>query len=154
MDYELVPAEKKDIDQLIEYQLSSVLDFAIDLSDDEIHKIKSYVKQQIPIQLKRYKMIKVANKKIGCLLVEKKQNGILLDEIYIEQDYRGYGIGTKIIRNILQNQIVYLWVYKLNTKAIALYTKLGFHIIKQTDTRYYMKYYPLSHNWQMVKNVK
>ena len=51
------------------------------------------------------------------------------------------GIGTEIIRDILSNNdIVYLWVYKKNDKAISLYRKLGFNVIEETESRYYMKY--------------
>ena len=53
--------------------------------------------------------------KVGCLLVTKKDDGVILDEIYLEEEYRNKGIGTEIIKNILKNNfIVYLWVYKKN----------------------------------------
>lgn len=78
---------------------------------------------------------------MGCVLVTKNDDGVLIDEIYIEKEYRNNGIGTDIIKNILQNNtIVYLWVYKLNKKAISLYKKLELKIIKETETRYYMRY--------------
>lgn len=35
---------------------------------------------------------------------------------------------------------IYLWVYKQNKKAIKLYKRLGFKIINETDTRYFMKH--------------
>mgnify|MGYP003207452642 FL=1 len=38
------------------------------------------------------------------------------------------------------NDVVYLWVYKENEKAISLYKKLGFNVIEETESRYYMKY--------------
>jgi len=138
--YKLIDASSLDCDKILEYKLASILDFADNLSDDETYKIKDYVKQQVPLQLNQYKMIKVGNQKIGCLLVEEKKDSFLLNEIFIEQDYRNFGIGTKIIQRIIQNHIVYLWVYKANIKAVALYKKLGFHIIEETETRYYMKY--------------
>ena len=62
--------------------------------------------------------------KVGCLLVTKKDDGVILDEIYLEEEYRNKGIGTEIIKNILKNNfIVYLWVYKKNIKVISLYKK-------------------------------
>ena len=65
----------------------------------------------------------------------------MLDEIYIEKDYRNKKIGTNIIKDILKNNdTVYLWVYKDNIKAIKLYKKLGFLIKEETDSRYYMEY--------------
>ena len=63
----------------------------------------------------------------------------MLDEIYIEKDYRNKKIGTSIIKDILKNNdTVYLWVYKDNKKAISLYKRMGFNICRGTDTRYYM----------------
>ena len=38
------------------------------------------------------------------------------------------------------NDIVYLWVYKENERAISLYKDLGFKIIDETEERFYMKY--------------
>lgn len=71
----------------------------------------------------------------------KKDDVILLDEIYLESEYRSKGIGSSIIRELLiNNSIVYLWVYKLNTKALSLYKKLGFKIIDETETRYFMQF--------------
>ena len=62
-------------------------------------------------------------------------------EIYLEEEYRNKGIGTKIIMDILNNNdVVYLWVYKDNKKALSLYKKLGFNVLEETETRYYMKY--------------
>jgi ribosomal protein S18 acetylase RimI-like enzyme len=91
--------------------------------------------------LNNYKIINVGNKKVGCLLVENKDDGVLLDEIYIDEEYRNRKIGSDIIKKILlNNSIVYLWVYKLNKKAISLYKNLGFIVIEETDTRYHMKY--------------
>ena len=75
------------------------------------------------------------------MLLTNNGNGKLLDELYLEEEYRNNKIGTDIIKNILnKNDVVYLWVYKLNTKAISLYKRLGFQIMEETETRYYMKY--------------
>ena len=65
----------------------------------------------------------------------------MLDEIFIEVEYRNLGIGTSIISDIIsKNECVYLWVYKENIKAISLYRKLGFNVIDETEERYYMKH--------------
>ncbi len=78
---------------------------------------------------------------MGCLLVIAKDDGVILDEIYLDVDYRNKGIGTNIIKSILEiNPVVYLWVYKQNVKAVSLYKKMKFEVIEETDTRYYMKY--------------
>ena len=141
MNYKLMKANIDDVSILIDYKLKNIFDYAENLSLEEIKQINNYVKSNVPKQIDDYKVICINDKKVGCLLVVNKDDGVLLDEIYLEEKYRNNGIGTSIIKEILSNyNIVYLWVYKLNTKALSLYKKLGFKIIDETETRYYMKY--------------
>ena len=75
------------------------------------------------------------------ILITDLKEGKLIDEIYLEKEFRNTGIGTDIIREMLEkNRNIYLWVYKENKKAISLYNRLGFIIVDETDSRYYMKY--------------
>ena len=141
MNYKLMKANIDDVSILIDYKLKNIFDYAENLSLEEIKQINNYVKSNVPKEIDDYRVICINDKKIGCLLVVNKDDGVLLDEIYLEEKYRNNGIGTSIIKEILSNyNIVYLWVYKLNTKALSLYKKLGFKIIDETETRYYMKY--------------
>ncbi|MCU0238808.1 MAG: GNAT family N-acetyltransferase [Pyrinomonadaceae bacterium] len=61
----------------------------------------------------------------------KGQRGIYLEDIYIKPDYRHFGIGEKIIREIAkigkaQNALrIDFQVLKWNEKAINFYKKLG-----------------------------
>ena len=141
MEYKLLTSSNKDINRLIEYKKRTIYEYAKDLSNEEIDKINKYVTSEVPRLINDYCNIIVDNKIVGCLLLTNKDDGKLLDEIYLEEDYRDKGIGTKIIKNILNNNdIVYLWLYKENVKAISLYKKLEFYVIKETESRYYMKY--------------
>lgn len=140
-DYKLECATKNDIELLISYKLTTILDYAKDLPKEEIEKITNYVKTSIPNQIDDYEIIIINNKKIGCLLLEKYEDGILINELYLDKNYRRKGIGTNILNNILNNNSkVYLWVYKENTIALNLYKKLGFKIKETTETRYFMQY--------------
>jgi len=141
MKYELIKSSINDIDKLIEYKKNTIYEYAKELDDTEINRINNYVENNVPKLINNYFNIVIDNKVVGCLLITSKDDGILLDEIFIEEYYRNNGIGTNIIKNILSNNdIVYLWVYKDNIKAINLYKRLGFIVINETDTRYYMKY--------------
>ncbi len=141
LKYDLLNATNNDIDYIKKSKLYSIFKYAHDLPKDEILKINNYVEKSIPIEISNYKIIICNNKRIGCLLVTKRDDKVLLDEIYLEEEYRNRGIGTDIIKNILEtNSNVYLWVYKENIKAIALYKKLKFKVIDETKTRYYMEY--------------
>ena len=141
MEYKLSKSSDNDIYRLIEYKKQTIYEYAKDLSNEEINKINNYVTSEVSKLINDYHNIIVDEKIVGCLLLTNKDNGKLLDEIYLEKEYRNKGIGTSIIKDILNNNdIVYLWVYKENEKAISLYKKLGFSVIEETESRYYMKY--------------
>lgn len=141
MKYSLVDASIDDIDYLKQAKSNIIYTYANNLTEEEKNEINNYIDTSIPKELKEYKIILFNNKAIGCLLIKKQDDGVLLDEIYLEESYRSLGIGTEIIKNILDiNNIVYLWVYKENKKAVSLYKRLSFIIIDETESRYYMKY--------------
>ena len=115
MNYNLINATSNDIDYIKKSKLYNIFTYADDLPKDEIMRINNYVDEHIPVEITDYKIIMCSNDRVGCLLVTKKDDGVILDEIYLEEEYRNKGIGTDIIKNILKNNsIVYLWVYKLS----------------------------------------
>ena len=141
MNYKLIKSSNDDIEKLIDYKKKTIFEYAKDLSENEINKINNYVKNNVPKLLNNYSNIVVDNKVVGCLLLTDKDDGTLLDEIYLEEEYRNKGIGTNIIKEVISNNdLIYLWVYKENIQAISLYKKLGFVVIEETESRYYMKY--------------
>ena len=141
MEYKLSKSSEKDINRLIEYKNRTIYQYTKDLSNEEIDRINKYVTSEVLRLINDYCNIIVDNKIVGCILLTNNDHGKLLDEIYVEEEYRNKGIGTKIILDILNNNdVVYLWVYKENEKAISLYKKLGFNVIEETESRYYMKY--------------
>jgi len=141
MIYKLEKSSDKDIDRLIFYKKKNIYEYANNLSKDEIDRINNYVNNNVLKLIGNYCNIIVDDKVIGCLLITDHDDGKLLDEIYLEEEYRNKGIGTDIIKKVIyDNDIVYLWVYKENKRAVALYKKLGFNVIEETESRYYMKY--------------
>ena len=112
------------------------------VTKEEMTKINKYRCESVPTLIKDYKNIIYNKKIIGSILIRKIDDGLLLDEIFIEKEYRNKGIGSSIIKNyVLDNDYnLYLWVYKDNIKAFNLYKKLGFKIKEETDSRYYMEF--------------
>ena len=140
--YKLENASIKDIERIKKYKLNTIFDYAKDLDKEEVEKINNYVNKTISNQIFEYKNIVLNNIIVGSFLITKNENGLLLDEIFIEEQYRNKGIGTSIIKDVVSksNSNVYLWVYKDNIKAFNLYNKIGFNIKEETDSRYYMEY--------------
>lgn len=140
MKYKLKKATNNDIEYLIKYKLTTIFDYATNLSEEEKNKIIIYVNHHVRSDVNNYKLILINNKIVGCLLYITYEDGLMLDEIYLEENYRGQGIGTSILKTILlDNKNIYLWVYKENVKAIKLYNNLGFKVIEDTENRYFMK---------------
>ena len=122
--YKLVNAKKQNISLLVKYKLETIFEYAVDIDKNEESKIINYVNTEVPQLLKDYKLIVVDSNIVGCLLIVTYEDGIMLDEIYLEENYRGLGIGSAIINNLIKKQnLIYLWVYKKNDKAIKLYEK-------------------------------
>lgn len=141
MIYKLEKSSDKDIDRLIFYKKKNIYEYANNLSKDEMDRINNYVSNNVLELIGNYCNIVVDDKVIGCLLLTDQDDGKLLDEIYLEEEYRNKGIGTDIIKKVIyDNDIVYLWVYKENKRAVSLYKKLGFNVIEETESRFYMKY--------------
>ena len=141
--YKLVKAAKKDIPRLIKYKKDIIYMYSKNLAEDEKNKIDEYVTSSVNEMFKDYYNIVIDDKIIGSVLVKYIQEGKLIDEIYIEKEFRNSGIGTDIIMKLLKesnNNNIYLWVYRENTKAVVLYKRLGFKIIDETESRYYMEY--------------
>ena len=141
--YILVRAAKKDIPRLIKYKKDIIHMYNKDLSEDERNKINEYVTNSVSEMFKDYYNIVFDDKIIGSILLKDIQEGKLIDEIYIEKEFRNNGIGTDIIMKVVKksnNKNIYLWVYKENIKAVSLYKRLGFKIIDETEFRYYMEY--------------
>ena len=75
-----------------------------------------------------YKMIVIDDKIFGCVRVIEHEDGVLLDELFIEEEFRNNGIGSSILKDILrENPLIYL-------------LKLGFKVIKEEEMREFMKY--------------
>lgn len=83
MKYKLVKATDLDIKYIKEAKIYNIFKYAQDLPEEEIEKINRYVNRQIPLKINDYKIIVYENKKIGCLLVVNKDDGVILDEIYL-----------------------------------------------------------------------
>jgi len=78
------------------------------------------------------------------LVTEKNDLKLTIVEIQIAPEFQGRGIGTEVLRDIIEigreNRLkVALGVLKVNEKAERLYEKLGFKIIGETNTHFLME---------------
>jgi ribosomal protein S18 acetylase RimI-like enzyme len=94
-----------------------------------------------------YSIIVYENENAGRLYVERKsiENNIRIIDISLLPSFRNKGIGTHLINQLQEeaktkDQILSIHVEKFN-KALDLYQKLGFEIIKETNGVYYLMHW-------------
>ena len=106
MKYTLQSSSKKDMNTLIKFNLNTILEYASNLSNEELNKINAYVKDEVNNQINNYQLININGKICGCILVENKDDGVIIDELYLEEEYRNKGIGTDLINNVITNKFI------------------------------------------------
>lgn len=109
---------------------------------DEEYQIKDFESDFIP---ENFKIIMVEGKDIGFIRVNEEPSNINITEIHILPDYQGRGIGRSVIKSIIEDasdkmKTVTIGCFIANQRAKKLYERLGFKVVRTTDTHYEMLY--------------
>lgn len=139
----LVPASKDDLDLIIEAEIYTTQELYGDeeMPDEVIDELIQDSKDSVD----HTRMIMLNDEPIGILQAYELESYWYIGEIYLEEEYRGQGIGRDVLEHEIDNhsdEILCLNVYKTNTHAIELYESLGFEVTEEDDERYIMKLYP------------
>ena len=89
----------------------------------------------------KMQVIQVCNQDVGVLEIEKTSEGVFLKNILILPKFQGRGLGSQIIRDVIEEAIllpVFLSVLRPNP-AKKLYKRLGFKVVSEEPERFYMK---------------
>lgn len=97
----------------------------------------------------RMRKVIVDNEVVGMLDVDRSDDGLFIGTIELAPEIQGRGLGTAIMRSLLQEADeartpVRLQVLKVNTSARRWYEALGFGITGETDTHHGMARMPES----------
>jgi ribosomal protein S18 acetylase RimI-like enzyme len=73
-----------------------------------------------------------------------EDDGVVLQNIEIEPEFQGRGIGSELICRIIEDAdarglAVKLQALKVNSGAIRLYERLGFVLVEESDTHFQMR---------------
>ncbi len=122
-------ATKKDIDIITSIKLVTMIDDVMDkkLSHEERKKIEDAIKKEIKENYNQYQVIYVDKKRAGVYIVVPYKKGVMIDEIYLFDEYRNKGIGASIINKVRENNnFTYIWLYKNNRDMLRFLKRLGF----------------------------
>jgi ribosomal protein S18 acetylase RimI-like enzyme len=142
MKYCLRNITEHDKDFIYNLKKSSIYEFVQRIWGwDEEYQIKDF---EADFNLEDFKIIVIEDKYVGFVQTNENQSNINIAEIHIVPLYQSNGIGSSIIKNIIsqadnEDKTVTLGCFIENTGAKHLYEKLGFRVIKTTDTHYIMQ---------------
>jgi ribosomal protein S18 acetylase RimI-like enzyme len=97
----------------------------------------------------RRQIVQVGGVDVGEVAIEERASEIYLGRIALLPAWQGRGVGTSIVRSLLERaaasgRAVILEVLHTNPRAAALYEKLGFTRIGENETHVFMRAEPAS----------
>lgn len=109
---------------------------------DEDYQIKDFNESYVA---SNFKLIQKENNIIGFTEINEFENYINITEIHLKPNYQGRGVGSKIIRKIVDqannlSKTVIIGCFKENKGAIKLYKRIGFEVYRETDTHVIFKH--------------
>jgi len=122
---------------------------------DETHQQASFARWFTPEEVS---IISVDGADVGWIQQRQERNSIFLGSIYILPAMQRKGIGTHVIKGLLDyaqqhSQAVTLAVMKVNP-ALNLYERLGFRITHEDDYKLYMTATPDGARSESVKTAR
>ena len=131
------PALPEDADVL--YGLcKQLIDDYEDTASIEYDKVLAWVKGKIERTIGAYTRVLADGSLAGWYCLDKDSGE--LDDFYILPAFRGKGIGTRVLETCIaeSEKPVWLYVFRKNVRAIALYRRMGFTIREEVGTTRYI----------------
>lgn len=136
MDLEFVPAEAEDIESIFS-QLKELIDAYEDLQSIHYKKVLAWCRGQIRAHIGETTCILADGKRVGWFCLMPSDDGRMeLDNFFVLPEYRNLGIGTAALNRCIHqtDKPIFLCVFLKNTRAMALYTRMGFRVIDHKGT--------------------
>ena len=136
MNLEFVSAEAADVETIFSL-LKELIDTYEDLASINYEKALAWCRRQIEENIGSYTCVLSDGKKAGWYCFAPSDDGRMeLDNFYILPEYRGRGIGTAALKKCFDETDlpIFLYCFIKNTRALALYSRMGFREIETIGT--------------------
>ena len=144
MPYSLRPALKSDIELMMRIGHEGLRPYVEQLWGwDQAEQERRF---REGFDLTTINIVSMDGRDVGYLKVESHDDHVFLAGIYLDREHRRCGIGTQIVTDLLMRcgrlrKPLRLRVLRTNP-AQRLYKRLGFRLVKETETHIYMEALP------------
>ena len=126
------------------YQLcKQLIDGYENIESIDYEKVLKWVRNKIEASIDEYTAVYADGQKAGYYHFYKNEDGENeIDDLYIFSEYQNQGIGSEVIKKCCSSvdEPVMLYVFIKNQRAVSLYKRLGFEIVRTVNkSRYIMK---------------
>ena len=136
-----LPALPEDVEILFGLN-KQLIDEYEDLSSINYPRVLDWVCRNIEQNLPAFNRVLHDGTLVGYYSLNQADGKMELDSLFVLPPFRGQGIGTEVLKKCLSESPVpvFLYVFRKNTGALALYKRLGFQVVKEVGkTRYIME---------------
>lgn len=142
MNYVLRDSNENDIEFILNLRRKTIKPYVEAIWGwDETFQTKDFLEN---FQPELNKIVTYGGHDIGVLERYESEFVVNISEIHIEPAYQGKGIGSSILKTVIEqaremNKTVKLGAFKKNHGAIKLYEQLGLHQTGETETHVLME---------------
>ena len=136
------PAEQADLETLYRLNQKLIEDYE-DLSAIDCPKVLAWVRKNLSASLSLFTRVFADGELAGYYSRRPEKGKLERDSLFILPAFQNRGIGTEILKKCQAEAKVpiFLYVFRKNTRAAALYRRMGFQIVKEAGaTRWIMEY--------------
>ena len=141
MNLTYAPAQPSDVALLFALN-KELIDTYEDLESIDYPRVLSWVRKNLERNLSHFHRVLLNGALVGFYCLTEAEGKHELDSLFVLPPHQGNGIGTAIVRKCQKEAApLFLYVFKRNVRAIALYRRLGFQITREVGkTRCIMEY--------------
>ena len=149
IDYSLRSVEEDDVEWLYKLNEDSYRDAVVRQFGDWDVDVQRRWFQSKWRENRPADIVMIGGERVGVVVLEQRDGYDWLDEILITPAYRGRGIGTSLIQQLIasagdRNRKLKLQVLHKNPGARRIYERLGFETLETLEHHYLMEIDPLS----------
>ena len=135
------PAQPSDAELLFTLN-KALIDTYEDLCTIDYPKVLGWVRRNLEQNIPHFRRVLLDGETVGFYCLTEEDGKTELDSLFVLPPWQGKGIGTAILQKCQNDAApLFLYVFKRNVRAIALYKRLGFQITKEVGkTRYIMEF--------------